>query len=54
MSPTLIQMNRNKTVGGVAHTKYMYILLGGRKDRGQKAENYVPSLSFKNGGGGGN
>ena len=47
--------NRHKTVGGVAHTRYLSYIRGteGRKDgrtEGRKAENYVPPLFFEKAG----
>ena len=51
------QMNRHKTVGGVAHTMYIVLWGGGggvgRKDgrtEGRRAENYVPPLFFEKAG----
>ena len=55
------QKNRHKTVGGVAHTRYI-VLQGDGKTEGQtegqtegrtegrKAENYVPPLFFEKAG----
>ena len=47
MSKTSVkfQKNRHKTVGGVAHTRYI-VLKGGGED-GRKAKNYVPPLFFE-------
>ena len=49
------QKNRSKTVGGVAHTRYiLYRGTEGRKDRRTdgmtKAKNYVPPLFFEKAG----
>ena len=49
--------NRHKTVGGVAHTRYIVLLGDGNTERwkdrrteGRKAENYVPPLFFEKAG----
>ena len=50
------QKNRHKTVGGVAHIRYLLLFFwggGGRKDgrtEGRNAENYVPPLFFEKAG----
>ena len=55
------QMNRHKTVAGVAHTRYIVLKGDGRTERrkdgrkdgrteGRKAENYVPPLFFEKAG----
>ena len=55
------QKNRHKTVGGVAHTRYIVLYGDGRTDGrkdgrterrkdGRKAENYVPPLFFEKAG----
>ena len=51
MTSVKFQKNRNKTVGGVAHTRYILLLGEGRTD-GQtdemmKAKNHVPPFSSK-------
>ena len=49
------QMNQYKTVGGVAHTRYIHVVLKGEvktegRTEGRKAENYVPPLFFEKAG----